>query len=220
MVEPACQRILENGLIERYVAQQLSDDDREALESHLLTCDQCQLEIRLAAAIRDAIAHSRAGDPREATEQQRPSLAVISATPVPRRTLKRVAAVALAAAAVVVLILARSSSEPQPPEPRFREPTPSAGAAMHVSSPADGATLLSDSVRLAWQPVAPDAHYSLTLTDEHGQVVWRHTLRDTLTGLPRDVSLAGGSRYYWFVDALLPDGRSATTGVHEFRIAP
>jgi len=217
---PTCEQIVQDGLIERYVARQLSDDEREALEAHFLTCDRCQLDIRLAVAIRDALAHSRPIKEGERGAPERPPLSVVAATPVSRRTLGRVAVAALAAAAVVVLVLARSSREPQPTQPRFREPSPSPGATIRIASPADREMLVSDSVRLVWHPIAADAYYSLTVTDEHGQVAWRHTLRDTVAVPPEDVQLAPGTLYYWFVDVLLPTGRTATTGVHELRIAP
>ncbi len=65
-----------------------------------------------------------------------------------------------------------------------------------------------------------NAHYVLTVTDENGDVVWTAETSDTSLVLPRGVDLKSGSRYYWYVDALLDDARSSTTGVREFTIRP
>ena len=60
---------------------------------------------------------------------------------------------------------------------------------------------------------------TVTVADAGGDPVWRTETRDTAVVLPPDVSLEPGARYVWFVDALLPDGGSATSGVHRFEIA-
>lgn len=44
--------ITERDYVERYVAKTLSPSDEEAFESHFLTCDRCQSEIRLATGVR------------------------------------------------------------------------------------------------------------------------------------------------------------------------
>ena len=38
--------------------------------------------------------------------------------------------------------------------------------------------------------------------------------------LPPSVALMRSARYYWYVDALLADGRALSTGVHEFMTGP
>ena len=50
-----CDAIVDGGLIERYLAGTLSEDETEALESHYLTCARCQNELRLAAVIKDVL---------------------------------------------------------------------------------------------------------------------------------------------------------------------
>ena len=49
-----CDLVADAGLIERYVAGRLADDESARLEAHYLTCARCQGDIRLAATIRAA----------------------------------------------------------------------------------------------------------------------------------------------------------------------
>ena len=81
-----CDLVADAGLIERYVAGRLSDDESARLETHYLTCARCQDDIRLATAIRAA------GPPRRRT------------TAVPWLPIS----VAALAAGVVLVVLARS----------------------------------------------------------------------------------------------------------------
>ena len=67
-VPVTCTEIAERGLIERYVAGRLGADDTEALEAHYLTCPRCQTELRLALAVRHALAESAAA-PRRRVRQ-------------------------------------------------------------------------------------------------------------------------------------------------------
>jgi hypothetical protein len=88
-------------------------------------------------------------------------------------------------------------------------------------TPGDGARLdASAGMLFTWRAVAPGAFYSLTVTDERGDLVWRGSTNDTLLRLPPDVTLRPGSRYFWFVEGLLEDGTSATTDAIGFWTEP
>lgn len=52
----ACAGIAEAGLLERYVAGTLDADAVRALEDHFVSCPRCQTELRLAWAVRHAVA--------------------------------------------------------------------------------------------------------------------------------------------------------------------
>ncbi len=79
-------------------------------------------------------------------------------------------------------------------------------------APLDGARVesLAGAVFL-WREMAPGAYYSLTVTDERGDLVWSGSTTDTLLRLPADLEVEPGDRYFWFVEALLTDGTTATT---------
>ena len=48
-----CEAVAERGLVERYVAGRLSDEEGlGALETHLLTCEACREELRIAVVVR------------------------------------------------------------------------------------------------------------------------------------------------------------------------
>ena len=79
-------------------------------------------------------------------------------------------------------------------------------------APLDGASIesLAGAVFL-WREVAPGAFYSLTVTDAHGDLIWSGSTSDTLLRLPADLEVEPSDRYFWFVEALLTDGTTATT---------
>ena len=88
-------------------------------------------------------------------------------------------------------------------------------------APLDGARLqsLAGAVFL-WRDVAPGAFYSLTVTDERGDLVWSGSTTDTLLRLPADLEVEPGDRYFWFVEALLTDGTTASTDASRFWAEP
>lgn len=131
----------------------------------------------------------------------------------------------LAAAGVAaVLVLGTPSLRtvirgPSTPDPERARPTPSS-APIAALAPADEALVPRDRLRFAWQSSGAEAQYRLTLTDSTGGPVWKTESADTtVVPLPGPV-LTPGTAYFWFVDALLPDGRTRTSGTHRFTIAP
>lgn len=93
-------------------------------------------------------------------------------------------------------------------------------AAVTTIAPLSGAVLASNQARFVWHSVATAASYRLTLTDEIGDVVWTALTGDTALALPDRVVLHPGHAYAWYVDLLLPDGRSSASAVQRFRTAP
>jgi tetratricopeptide (TPR) repeat protein len=55
-----CSEIAEAGLLERYVAGTLDAETAQALEDHFVTCPRCQTDLRLAWAVRAALAEPAA----------------------------------------------------------------------------------------------------------------------------------------------------------------
>lgn len=51
----SCDNVVAEFVIERYVADKLSESETVAFEEHLLLCDRCQGEITLAVAVREAL---------------------------------------------------------------------------------------------------------------------------------------------------------------------
>jgi len=177
------------AIIAAYLAQEASPEEHRIAQEHLLTCPECR---------------------RDMDEAQ-----VLGAEREPRRWAP--VAIPAAAAAIVLFLLVPGLRRPSEPV-AVRGPATEGVPQFAAVTPADGSTVFGDSVSFVWRSEGPTAHYVLTVTDENGDVVWTAPTSDTTLAPPRGVGLAVGRRYYWYVDALLENARSSTTGVHEFGI--
>lgn len=198
---------LDSREIARYLDDELDAEERARLEEHLAGCPDCR------AALREA------WGARSWWRRRRWSHVAIP--------------VGVAAAAALLFVAlpfeeAGDSSVPSGGSPApssvERAPGPAGGgvARFPVRRPAEGATVsdASEGVVLVWAPLPGEVTYEVTLTGEDGTPMWTATTRDTVTRVPADVGLEPGGLYLWYVDALLADGRSATTGTRSFEVAP
>lgn len=181
--------------IAAYAEGRLGGDDRAAMEAHLAECADCRAEATEVALLLREPAALR------------------------RRWIGIPAAVAAAAAAVVLLAGPfRDSSTAgdalrRPGVEADREAVP----AIEVILPSAGDPIPMDSARFVWHGLGADVLYRFTLTDPSGAVLWERELADTALVLSAETRLPGGGRFLWYVDASLPDGGVATTGVRELR---
>jgi hypothetical protein len=176
-----------------YVDGSLGEADRERVEAHLASCDDCRKDVVEVVRL---------------FQFQ------------PRRRVWYVAAGLAAAALAGLLLFAPASNESGPAGPVLRGPTmdvPAGTSAVQIVQPGEGATLAADDVRFTWRAAAPGASYRVTVTDQNGDVVWSASTADTAASLPPDSVLSREQAYFWYVDALMPDGTSTSSGVHEFR---
>ena len=198
-----CEAVAQRGLVELYVAGRLSAErDVSDLETHLLTCDTCREEVRLGSVIRAEL-----GAP--ATPRQ--------VRPLPRR--RAWVFLGAAAAAAVVFLIARPSSQDGSDRPVVRGGDEGMPAIAAVS-PAPGAAVPPQSLAFIWHSAGAGAQYRLTVTTERGDVVWAGASADTVQHLPPNARLQRTENYFWYVDALLPGGGSATSRVRRFTLAP
>jgi putative zinc finger protein len=121
---------------------------------------------------------------------------------------------AVAAAAVGLFFVTRPADTPGPVLRDGGEPSLPTIA---LVTPADSAAA-SATVAFTWRSVGAGASYRLAVTDERGDIVWSETSADTTGRPPGSVSLRTGRLYFWYVDALLPDGRSVTSGARRFTV--
>ena len=197
-----CEAVAQRGLVELYVSGRLSAErDLADLETHLLTCSACREEVRIGV-----IARAELGAPAAQARS---------------RSLRRGPWLILgaAAAAAVVFVIARPTTQDRSDRAVVRggdEGLPVIAAL----SPAAGAVLSPASLAFVWRSAGTGAQYRLTITSEAGDVVWTGASADTVQHLQRDARLQPGRNYFWYVDALLPDGRSATSRVQRFTLAP
>jgi hypothetical protein len=87
-----------------------------------------------------------------------------------------------------------------------------------VVAPADG-RYVGASRALVWRGV-PGATYQVTITTSDGDSLWAAHTSDTAVTLPPTVTADSGLMRHWYVDALLPDGSTRSTGMRSFRTGP
>jgi hypothetical protein len=177
-----------------YIDRSLPAPKRDEVDGHLASCAECRAELRSA--------------------QQVVRFAQ-------RRKLWYRGTWALAAAAVVALLVANPFSDEALREPALRGPNVPLDVAdrmVSVVAPDDGARVDRADLTFLWRPVSPDARYRLTLTNVLGEVFWTADTADTALVVPPEVELESGQGYVWYVDVLLLDGSSITTGTRRFQL--
>ncbi len=175
-----------------YLDHALGTVEQAQTEAHLAECSSCRAELLEVARLRRAPPHWRRW---------------------------YVTVPAAAAAAVLVLLAVR----PGPPEPGpgTIRAGPSEGIPRFGTvAPVPDRPVPSDSILFVWHSAGVDANYRITVTDPTGSPVWTDATGDTTGLLPPGIRLTRDQAYFWYVDALLPNGQAATTGPREFRTAP
>jgi hypothetical protein len=133
------------------------------------------------------------------------------------------AGTAAAAAAVVALLVGQPWSVIDAP-PRdassVRVGSPGGTLTVEAVTPMDGAIVRSGELLLVWRATGGESPlYQLMVTTVEGDSVWAASTRDTVVPFPARL-LEPNRTYLWYIDALLPDGRPASTGVLHFRTEP
>ncbi len=173
-----------------YLEGTLPPAERGRLETHLADCEACTAELVEVMRLSRRPRSSRTG---------------------------WIGLAAAAAIAVVMLAprLARSPSVTTPPVRGDSLPV----AALELVAPADGAELREPPV-LAWRAVEGAAAYRVLVSRADGDSVWAETTRDTMATPPAAALDPSPEPYYWYVDALLADGRSVGGTPHRFSLGP
>ena len=167
-----------------YLDRRLPEAEARAVAEHLITCATCR------GGASDVARVTRA-------EQRR------------KRAIAGVSALGGIAAVVVLVALPRGAGAPAP-RAAPAVPVERAGEAGSVSAIRVWSGITAST--LAWSPVAAAAQYRVTLTDAVGDEVFSAATADTVMPLPASLALAPGRDYFWVVDAIQPDGATATSG--------
>lgn len=175
-----------------YVDEALSEADSARIRSHLASCEECRSEVQSVSRLLEGA---------------------------PRARRRFVYVPALAAAAVVAVLIGRAATDGDAPERLRTRTTPAAheGVSAVEGLAPIGRQNIGDRIVFVWRPPLAGATYRLTLTDQRGGKIWTGSTNDTTITLPDAAVLRENQTYHWFVDALLPDGTDATTGVTSFR---
>ena len=190
---------LKDDVLAAYLDGALPTAERRVADNHLADCAACRDEL---------VGMSKLVAGRGPVRQW-PRLAT------------SIAAVAAAAIAFAVIGPWRTAPGPSTaPGDRLRDSTPAdggTGRAVRVVTPAEGETVTRRALRFVWHPFAPNATYLVKMADDTSS--WKFDTADTTLALPDSVQLERGRSYTWWVDALTADGRTASTGVRQFRTA-
>lgn len=204
----------EDQEISEYYDGGLTETERSKVEHHLTDCRFCLG--RIGAISRQA----------ENLSDRRVPEAVLAAAKqlehsIPARHPYR--ATAWAAAAIVLIglftIVGRNSEfgAPQPTgstalpstERQLRSVTPN-GNRLNVIAPLPGADIAPNSM-LSWDEVPGNIHYNIFILSAAGDVLWTERLWGTRWILNDSLQLAADDKYYFRVEAQMPDGRGVSS---------
>jgi hypothetical protein len=193
-----------------YVEHSLGTEDMRRVDAHLVECADCRAEL---------------GDGSRAVQQLQTSEAVtrpLLQVSSPSRSLRRPLLIGLLATAAVALVAIlprnRNTADIQAVERDAPPVTRSTLPHIAVVSPEEGTQMRLSQPTLVWRRPDGASEFQVSITDEGGRTVWRTVTSDTVVVPPPDVLQGKQRRYFWYVDALLSDGRSITSGVHGFSV--
>jgi anti-sigma factor RsiW len=189
---------LDAGSMAAYLEGTCDPEDRSRIEAHLAECSQCCGElVALDQTIRTLPSRKRG------------------------RIVLPLLALGAAAAIGAFIVLRpgdRPAELPAGSPPIVQRSRPEALTSIAIVEPASGASVEAGEVVLRWTPVEPEARYLVTVTTSEGDSVWALLTPESAAAIP--VALDPGGEYLWYVDALLPGGGTASSGVHHFRVVP
>lgn len=188
-------RHFEADTVAAYAERRLPPWERARFEEHMATCAPCREEVIAVRRILDA--------------RRRPAL--------------RAPGLLAAAASVVLLVSAPliwyGTAHHTGLEPALRRSFPGPGPTVETRLPAmDGELPAGAPLRFVWSNAGEGSTFRLTLLDQAGNLVWTIDTGDTAAAAPENLPLVAGETYFWYVDALSPDGRSSTSGPRSFRL--
>jgi hypothetical protein len=191
--DPRCPLAGRDDLISRYAAGTLTSEESDRFEVHLIGCENCQTDVRLAAAVR--------GELRTRTQR--------------RRLLGRSAAVmAAAAAAVVVIVLV-----PRVSDDRATQIHRSDGASVEPT-PLSPTGEVANALWLKWTRVPDATGYEVKVFTADGNVVWETRVKAESVAVRPRQPLRSGNSYFWIVAAELQDGSVARSAATRFQLKP
>jgi hypothetical protein len=176
-----------------YVEHRLNPAERSRIEEHLAGCAICREEILAVRRIMDA---GVASPWRKTTYW--------------------------AAAAAVVLLMVGGRvgwtrfgpGDGMGSFPDRSHTAPGTGLEGHIPE-VDGSVEPGSEVRFVWGATAEGSTFRVTVLDERGGLLWSEETGDTAVAMPPGI-LDRGATYFWYVDALAPDGHSLTSGPRRF----
>jgi hypothetical protein len=227
-------RCLGEHRLAAYVDQQLIGAERGRVESHLATCDPCLQQVgflikqaQVVAAPAPAWLLRPAAQLETAAQGNSPAawmwasvaaaIAVVAISVAVRREAwpnhaeERPAIVAIAQQPQAPDTPNNSNSET---ETSVRSGAPPVSLPA-VLSPQPGATVHASDFIIRWEPIANAAAYEVRVVTADGDLVWRKHVQKTSVDPPKQ-TLRPGMKYFVWVRALLPDGKTQQSAAVSF----
>jgi hypothetical protein len=177
------------------VEGRLAGDRLATVQAHLAVCAQCRAELASVSTLIES--------------------APVIARRRPGRPIVGVAFAAAAAAIICVPLVLRHDSAPSSGR-RDQRGLKSLGA-IAVVSPGNAVPVDQDSIQFVWHR-DDSSTYRIVVTDSAGGQLYTATTIDTVLTPPPTIRLAAGARYFWYVDALRPDGSSVSSSSTSFTV--
>lgn len=186
--------------ISAYVEERLSPAEKERVQAHLIDCASCRAEVVEVV------------DLMKAHERETPR----------KRWLLPAGLAAAAIATVLIGVPALRETGEAPDSLRAPEAAAvrEAVRSVDVIAPSPDRPVPRGDLVFEWETVGDDAAYRLTVADAGGMTLWSLETHETRAIPPSDLDLRKGETYLWYVDAVLADGTTATTGVKRLQMAP
>jgi len=228
-------------MLAAYADGKLEGKLQSRFERHLADCDYCLNELALLVRAQEL------GQEHELSPEVLARIRYFAESKV-RFTLKPAWAWTALPAATVLLVLfttlelrePRVVSLPPPPpatatsetapsiEPSVSQPgapaLPSVRSVQNTAAapefifPVEGALIARGKLRFHWREVKGSRDYEILVVTAEGNVVWQGRSEQTHVQLPPDVSLTPEQKYFVWVRANLPEGKTAKSAVVSFRI--
>ncbi len=116
------------------------------------------------------------------------------------------------------------TSAPAPLPPVLRESPPSVRSKQlepvvpELLAPAEGSIVRPGDVEFQWRGMPRSLFYEIRVVTAEGDLVWRGRAEAARVQLPPDVQLAAGQKYFVWVRAYLPEGKTAKSAVVGFNV--
>lgn len=215
----------EDQEIAEYFEGDLTESECLKLERHLGDCRFCLARIGILERLEEVRTDTRVPGAVLATAKQMRHT-------VPARWPGMAPAWATAAAIMITLFTLSSRNQEAVPAPGVIPPAVSGTEVnsrqlrsvrrditeLTVFTPAPGADI-SPGTLIQWDEIPRNLHYNITVLSYAGDVLWTERLAGTEWVLNDSMNLSTGSKYYFRVDAHLPDGRTVRSKHVAFRLA-
>jgi hypothetical protein len=133
------------------------------------------------------------------------------------RSWKRFGVAVGVAAALILALLPSLTAVNRTRAPLERRTTADDAGTIAVIEPLSASEVSASNLTFSWHAVG-GASYRVTLVDSAGATVWGTSVGSASVVVPSSIKLTRGGHYYWYVDALRPDGSSLTSGPIAFAV--